>query len=63
MTTERESMSPAKPKNKPSETGKPAVDELSYEQALAELEKIVAALEENKPSEAGRLSLEEAMAL
>ena len=47
-------MSPTKPKNKPTQ---PAVDDLSYEQALAELESIVTSLEANK------LPLEESMAL
>ena len=47
-------MSPTKPKTK---TEQPAVDELSYEQALAELEEIVASLEANK------LPLEESMKL
>lgn len=47
-------MSPAKPKTK---SGLPPVDELTYEQALTELETIVASLETNK------LSLEESMAL
>jgi exodeoxyribonuclease VII small subunit len=47
-------MSPTKPKNK---TDQPNVDELSYEQALAELEEIVASLEANK------LPLEESMKL
>lgn len=47
-------MSPAKPKAKPNQ---PLVDELSYEQALAELETIVASLEANK------LSLEDALSL
>ena len=47
-------MSPAKPKNT---TQQPDIKELSYEQALAELETIVASLEGNK------LSLEETMAL
>ena len=47
-------MSPAKPKNT---TQQPDIKELSYEQALAELESIVASLEGNK------LSLEETMAL
>lgn len=56
-------MSPAKTKDKPRETGKPAVEELSYEQALAELEQIVASLEANRPDEAGKLTLDEAMAL
>jgi len=65
-------MSPAKPKGKPSKAGKPSeinktaqpiVDELSYEQALAELEKIVASLESNRPGEEGQLSLDETMSL
>ena len=47
-------MSPAKPKAKPDQ---PNVDELSYEQALSELEMIVSSLEANK------LSLEDALAL
>ena len=47
-------MSPTKPKAK---TDQPLVEGLSYEQALAELETIVASLEANK------LSLEDAMAL
>jgi exodeoxyribonuclease VII small subunit len=47
-------MSPAKPKSQPEQ---PRVDELSYEQALAELETIVASLEGNK------LPLEESLAL
>jgi exodeoxyribonuclease VII small subunit len=47
-------MSATKPKTK---TEQPAVDELSYEQALAELEEIVASLEANK------LPLEESMKL
>ena len=47
-------MSPAKPKSKPE---KAPVENLSYEQALAELESIVASLEADK------LSLEESMAL
>jgi exodeoxyribonuclease VII small subunit len=47
-------MSPTKPKTK---TEPPAVDELSYEQALAELEEIVASLEANK------LPLDESMKL
>ncbi len=47
-------MSPAKPKAKSSQ---PPVEELSYEQALAELEAIVASLEVNK------LPLDESMAL
>jgi exodeoxyribonuclease VII small subunit len=47
-------MSPAKPKAKP---GQPGVDELSYEQALTELEMIVTSLEVNK------LSLEDSLAL
>ena len=56
-------MSPTKAKNKPSDTARPAVEELTYEQALAELEKIVTTLETNRPNEAGQLSLDEAMAL
>lgn len=59
-------MSPAKPKAKSAETGKTSasgIDELSYEQALAELEKIVASLEASRPGETGGLSLEEAMSL
>ncbi len=47
-------MSPSKPKDKPEQ---PTVGDLSYEQALAELESIVASLESNK------LPLEESMAL
>jgi exodeoxyribonuclease VII small subunit len=47
-------MSPTKPKVKPT---LPPVDDLSYEQALAELEAIVASLESNK------LPLDESMAL
>jgi exodeoxyribonuclease VII small subunit len=47
-------MSPAKQKTK---TNQSLVEELTYEQALAELETIVASLEANK------LSLEDAMAL
>jgi exodeoxyribonuclease VII small subunit len=47
-------MSPTQPKTKKE---KPAVDDLSYEQALAELEEIVASLEANK------LPLEESMKL
>lgn len=47
-------MSPAKPKAK---TNQLLVEELSYEQALAELETIVASLEANK------LSLENTMSL
>jgi exodeoxyribonuclease VII small subunit len=47
-------MSPAKSKAK---TNQPQVEKLSYEQALAELETIVASLEANK------LSLEVAMSL
>jgi exodeoxyribonuclease VII small subunit len=47
-------MSPVKPKNT---TQQPDIKELSYEQALVELETIVASLEGNK------LSLEETMAL
>jgi exodeoxyribonuclease VII small subunit len=39
-------MSPVKPKN----TKQPDIDELSYEQALAELETIVASLEGSKLS-------------
>jgi len=56
-------MSPTKAKNKPSDTARPVVEELTYEQALAELEQIVAALEANRLNEAGQLSLDEAMAL
>jgi exodeoxyribonuclease VII small subunit len=48
------SMSPAKPKTK---TDQSVVEELSYEQALSELEEIVASLEANK------LPLEESMKL
>ncbi len=47
-------MTPAKTKNPPEQT---PVDELPYEQALAELEGIVASLEANQ------LPLEESMAL
>ncbi len=47
-------MTPAKPKNQPEHT---PVEELSYEQALAELESIVTSLEANKQP------LEESMAL
>jgi exodeoxyribonuclease VII small subunit len=47
-------MSPTKPKNKPD---RPAVEKLSYEQALAELEEIVSSLEANK------LPLDESMRL
>lgn len=47
-------MAPKKPNPKPDQ---PAVADLSYEQALAELENIVTALESNK------LPLEETMAL
>ncbi len=47
-------MSPTKPKPKPD---LPPVEDLSYEQALAELESIVAALESNQ------LPLDETMAL
>ena len=47
-------MSPTKPKTKPDQ---PAVEDLSYEQALSELETIVANLETDK------LSLEDAMRL
>ncbi len=47
-------MSPAKPKTKSEQS---SVETLSYEQALAELENIVASLEENK------LPLDESMAL
>ena len=47
-------MSPVKPKNT---TTQPDIEELSYEQALVELESILASLEGNK------LSLEETMAL
>jgi exodeoxyribonuclease VII small subunit len=47
-------MSPTKPKITPDQ---PTVDELSYEQALAELEEIVASLEANK------LPLEQSMSL
>ncbi len=55
-------MSPAKP-NSAEKTSQPGVEGLSYEQALAELEKIVAALEANKPGDASGLSLEEALSL
>ncbi len=47
-------MSPSKPKNQPDQT---LVEDLSYEQALVELEATVASLEGNK------LPLEESMAL
>jgi exodeoxyribonuclease VII small subunit len=47
-------MPPAKPKTK---SDQPNVDELSYEQALSELEMIVSSLEANK------LSLEDSLAL
>ena len=47
-------MTPAKPKTK---NDQPSVKELSYEQALAELEAIVASLE------ASKLRLDESMAL
>jgi exodeoxyribonuclease VII small subunit len=47
-------MSPANPKN---QTHLPPIDELSYEQALAELETIVSSLESAK------LSLNETMSL
>ncbi len=47
-------MSPAKPKTKPDQ---PSAEDLSYEQALAELEAIVTSLEANK------LPLDESMAL
>ena len=47
-------MTPVKPKAKSSQ---PPVEELSYEQALTELEAIVASLEANK------LQLDESMAL
>jgi exodeoxyribonuclease VII small subunit len=47
-------MSPVKPKTKPTP---PPVEEFSYEQALAELEAIVASLESNK------LPLDESMTL
>ncbi len=47
-------MSPSKPKAK---TAQPPIDELTYEQALAELETIVASLESAK------LALDETMAL
>ena len=59
-------MSPAKIKSKPTSAEKstqPGVEDLTYEQALAELEKIVSALEANKPGDAAALSLEEAMSL
>jgi len=59
-------MTPVKPKGKQSKTmesSQPDVAELSYEQALAELEKIVASLEANEPSGAGKLSLDESMSL
>ena len=47
-------MAPTKPKNLPDQA---TVDELTYEQALAELETIVASLEANK------LPLKDSMAL
>lgn len=47
-------MTPAKPKEKPAQ---PMVEDLTYEQALAELENIVSSLEGDK------LALEESMAL
>jgi exodeoxyribonuclease VII small subunit len=47
-------MSPAKPKAK---TSQPPVEQLTYEQSLAELEAIVASLESDK------LPLEDSMAL
>lgn len=47
-------MTPSKPRIK---TDKPVIEDLSYEQALTELEAIVASLEGNK------LTLEESMAL
>jgi exodeoxyribonuclease VII small subunit len=47
-------MSPAKPKEKPA---LPSVKDLTYEQALAELENIVASLE------SGKLQLDETMQL
>ena len=47
-------MASSKPKNNPPQ---PAVEELNYEQALAELESIVTSLEANK------LPLEESMTL
>ncbi len=71
-------MSPAKSKSKQIETVKtnpPDIESLSYELALAELEKIVASLEASRPEDAGaqgqpglpgnagQLSLDEAMAL
>jgi len=58
-------MSAAKSKKTPDAEKKsqPAIEELSYEQALAELEKIVAALEANKPGDSGYLSLDEALSL
>jgi len=59
-------MTPVKQKGKQSKTtesSQPDVTELSYEQALAELEKIVASLEAHEPSGAGKLSLDESMSL
>ena len=59
-------MTPVKAKGKQTkirESSQPDVTELSYEQALAELEKIVASLEANEPSGAGKLSLDESMSL
>ncbi len=59
-------MSPAKPKAKPVDelkTSSPGVQGLTYEQALAELEQIVASLEASTPVEENKLSLDEAMAL
>lgn len=47
-------MSPTKPKTNPAQS---EIEQLSYEQALAELETIVASLEANK------LSLEQTLAL
>jgi exodeoxyribonuclease VII small subunit len=49
-------MSPAKPKAKSSQ---PPVEELSYEQALAELEAIVASLEADKLQLDGSMALYE----
>ncbi len=59
-------MTPAKPKarltNEP-KTTPPNVQGLTYEQALAELEQIVASLEASTPVEENKLSLDEALAL
>ncbi|HEX9090508.1 MAG TPA: exodeoxyribonuclease VII small subunit [Anaerolineales bacterium] len=59
-------MTPVKPKGKQSKTmevSQPEVTKLSYEQALAELEKIVASLEANEPGGTNKFSLEESMSL